>query len=63
MGVTIIDGFDVEKIDQNQGVVTVTGTNNIAFSAASLGETWAHNLFSRNNSHLLVSAVSWALGE
>jgi len=50
LGVTILDGFEVEKIDQKNEVVTVTGTNKISFSANSLvvcPGPWASQILSK----------------
>ena len=37
LGATLVDGFEVSSIREEGGVVTVTGANNTAYSAPSLG--------------------------
>ena len=37
LGATLVDGFEVSSIREEGGVVTVTGGDNTAYSAPSLG--------------------------
>ena len=37
MGATLIDGFDVETIEEHNDMVTVTGTDKSSYTAPSLG--------------------------
>ena len=37
LGATLVDGFEVSSIREEGGVVTVTGADNTAYSAPSLG--------------------------
>ena len=38
MGATIIDGFDVDTIEEHNNMVTVTGTDKTSYTAPSLGK-------------------------
>ena len=38
MGAILIDGFDVDKIEEHNNMVTVTGTDKTSYTAPSLGK-------------------------
>ena len=49
MGATLIDGFDVETIEEHNDMVTVTGTDKSSYTAPSLGRNVIENNFLVNN--------------
>ena len=52
LGATLVDGFEVSSIQEEGGVVTVTGADNVAYSAPSLGAVLLSTLHASNNIHL-----------
>ena len=52
LGATLVDGFEVSSIREEGGVVTVTGADNVAYSAPSLGAALVPMLHASYNVHL-----------
>ena len=49
MGATLVDGFDVDTIEEHNDMVTVTGTDKTSYTAPSLGRNVIENNFLVNN--------------
>ena len=49
MGATLVDGFDVDTIEEQNDMVTVTGTDKTSYTAPSLGRNVIENNFLVNN--------------
>ena len=45
MGATLVDGFDVDTIEEHNDMVTVTGTDKTSYTAPSLGRNVLENNF------------------
>ena len=61
LGATLVDGFEVSSIREEGGVVTVTGADNVAYSAPSLGDVFLH--YTCQTMSTCTSSVSWTLGQ
>ena len=61
LGATLVDGFEVSSIQEEGGVVTVTGADNVAYSAPSLGDVMVPILHASMST--CTSSVSWTLGQ